>query len=60
MSTVYGYQKDKLNIGCSYVPFQAPLVHGDAALLQSALLDKRTATPLTGFRWLLGVIWSWA
>lgn len=52
----------KVQIGCLYVPPQArmPAIYGDAALLQQALLDKRTAKPLTAFWRLLGAIWRWA
>lgn len=46
-------------IGLVYTPRPAPIDSRDALLLQRALLDPRTGTPLTGWRAALGALWRW-
>lgn len=47
-----------VQIGLRYTPAM-PQIYGTALTLQTALLDKRTATPLRGVRGFFGALWSW-
>lgn len=49
----------RVHIGCAFIPRQR-ITHGaDAIRLQAALLDQRTAKPLSGIRRVLAPIVSW-
>lgn len=45
-----------ITIGIAWAP-PAPLFSRDAESIQSALLEPRTARPITGWRRVLGFIW---
>ena len=45
-----------VQIGLLYQP-RLPAIEGHALRIQAALLDKRTATPLTGLKQMFGFFW---
>lgn len=47
-----------LRIGIAHAPRPAP-VHGDALMLQAALLEPRTARPASLLRRMVCAAWSW-
>lgn len=57
MRTPYA-TKSGVQIGIR-APFTMPIIQGHALMLQSALLDKRTATPLSSLQRFFGAIWRW-
>jgi hypothetical protein len=56
MSTTYNTGKVQIGLLCRR---PMPAIHGDALLLQSALLERRTARPLSRLQRLLGKVWQW-
>jgi hypothetical protein len=48
----------KVQIGRAYIPPPHPMSH-HAQQLQAALLEPRTARPLTLLQRMFGVIWRW-
>lgn len=46
-----------VRIGSAYVP-KPPQPSADAATIQAALLEPRTTQPLTGWRRVVGFLWS--
>jgi len=49
----------KLRIGIAHVPRQRIDLTGDSLRLQSALLDPRTAQPVSRVQRVIGAIWRW-
>lgn len=52
------FNTGRVRIGLCYIRPAMP-IQGDAVILQTALLDKRSARPLRAWQRLLGGIWSW-
>lgn len=52
------YNTGKVQIGLLYTR-PPPIIQGDALRLQKALLDQRTANPLTRLSRIIGGVWSW-
>ena len=52
------YNTGKVKIGLLYCPAM-PVMQGDALKLQAALLEKRTAHPLTPLMRAAGRVWGW-
>ena len=49
----------KVLIGIAYIPRHRYLQSADQVLTQAALLDKRTARPVSALRRVAGVVWRW-
>lgn len=47
-----------VQIGCAHTPKPAPLTR-DAELTQAALLEPRTARPLSLLQRIAGALWAW-
>ena len=53
------YNTGKVLIGVAYIPRHRYLQSADQVLTQAALLDKRTARPVSVLRRMAGVVWRW-
>lgn len=56
--SIVPYKAGKVQVGLQYIP-RPQRIEGDAAAIQRALLDPRTAEPASLPRRFLGFLWGW-